>query len=181
MKKIDIWKTACAEGEPGCFPQLASYLFNSAFDRTAIMKTVDTHLDKLKDEFHSYFPNIEEMSTSLNWIRNPFMVQSASIPVRLRESLADVSTDEGLKMKFSATTLTQFWCEVGREYPDLAEHAIKELLPFGSTYLCEVTFSAMAHIKTKQRNRLDLEKSLITAVATVSPRLTKLMSGKQAH
>ncbi|KAF7644373.1 hypothetical protein LDENG_00223080 [Lucifuga dentata] len=143
------------------------------------MKTVDTHLDKLKDEFHSYFPNTAETSTTLNWIRNPFMVQSAIIPVRLQESLADVSTDEGLKVKFSATTLTQFCCDAGREYPDLAEQAIKELLPFGSTYLCEVTFSAMAHIKTKQRNRLDLEKSLITAVATVSPRLTKLMSGNR--
>ncbi|KAF7642281.1 hypothetical protein LDENG_00260860 [Lucifuga dentata] len=123
MKKIDIWKIACAERELGCFPQLTSYLFNGAFDRTAIMKTMDTHLDKLKDEFHSYFPNIEEMSTSLNWIRNPFMVQSASIPVRLQESLVDVSTDEDLKMKFSATTLTQFCCDVGREYPDLAKHA----------------------------------------------------------
>ncbi|KAJ4918461.1 hypothetical protein JOQ06_004165 [Pogonophryne albipinna] len=40
----------------------------------------------------------------------------------------------------------------------------------------------MAHIKkTKHRNRLNLENNLVTAVATISSRLTKLMREKQAQ
>ena len=67
------------------------------------------------------------------------------------------------------------------EYPELAKEALYQLQPFGSTYLCEVTFSALTHIKTKQRNRLQLERSIITAVATIQPRLQKLMSGRQVQ
>ena len=61
-----------------------------------------------------------------------------------------------------------------QEHPDLGDEALEHLLPFASTYLCEVTFSAMATIKTKQGNRLSLENSLITAVASLSPRINRL-------
>lgn len=57
----------------------------------------------------------------------------------------------------------------------------QQLLPFGSTYLCEASFSAMTLIKTKQRNRLCPEKNLITAVASLPPRMTKILSEAQAH
>ena len=93
----------------------------------------------------------------------------------------DLSSDRGMKLKHSEMTLTQFWCCAEKEYPDLANQALNELQAFGSTYLCEVTFSAMSHIKTKERNRLDLERSIITAVATIDPRLEELIRGRQVQ
>ena len=93
----------------------------------------------------------------------------------------DLSSDQGLKMIHTEKTLTEFWCDVEQEYPVLGKHALIELLPFGSTYMCEVTFSALTHIKTKQRNRLDVENSLGTAVSTLPPELSKLMKDKQAQ
>ncbi|KAJ4920278.1 hypothetical protein JOQ06_024417 [Pogonophryne albipinna] len=140
------------------------------------------HIKKLKNEFNSYFPDIDNKSSTLDWVRNPFVTCiNSSIPARLQEDLIDVSSDRSLKMRYSSTPLTQFWCGVEKEYPELGKHALNELLPFGSTYLCEVTLSAMTHIKTKHRNRLILENNLVTAVATISPRLTKLMREKQAQ
>lgn len=104
-----------------------------------------------------------------------------TVPVTLQERLVDLSSDRGLKIMFSETSLTQFWCNVEKEYPDVGKHALNDLLPFGSTYLCEVTFSAMAHIKTKQRNRLSLERNVIAAVATLHPRMQKLICDKQVQ
>jgi hypothetical protein len=37
--------------------------------------------------------------------------------------------------------------EVKNEYPEVDNAAVTSLPPFGSTYLCEKTFSAMAVIK----------------------------------
>ena len=85
----------------------------------------------------------------------------------------DLSSDRGLKIAYRQKTLTEFWCDVEKEYPELGKHALIELLPFGSTYMCEVTFSALTHIKTKQRNRLDVENSLVTAVSHTVPRPIK--------
>ncbi|XP_035850841.1 neuronal PAS domain-containing protein 3 [Sander lucioperca] len=99
----------------------------------------------------------------------------------LIEKLLDVSSDYGLQMKYENSTLTQFLVCVKKEYPELGEKALQQLLPFGSTYLCEATFSAMTLIKTKQRNRLGLEKSLITAVSSLPPRMTKILSEAQVE
>ena len=71
-------------------------------------------------------------------------------------------------------SLNEFWTFVKQEYPDLGDEALEHLLPIASTYLSKVTFSAMATIKTKQRNRLSLENSLITAVASLQPRIDGL-------
>ena len=106
-------------------------------------------------------------------MRDPFSVPEenlAALPVNLQEILLEVSTDRCLQLKLSAVSLTEFWTFVKQEHPDLGDEVLEHLLPIASTYICEVTFSAMTTIKTKQRNRLSLENSLITAVASLPPR-----------
>ena len=106
-------------------------------------------------------------------MRDPFSVPEenlSALPVNLQEILLEVSTDRSLQLKLSAVSLTEFWTFVKQEHLDMGDEVLEHLLPIASTYLCEVTFSAMATIKTKQRNRLPLENSLITAVASLPPR-----------
>uniref|UniRef100_A0A8C5E7Z6 Uncharacterized protein n=1 Tax=Gouania willdenowi TaxID=441366 RepID=A0A8C5E7Z6_GOUWI len=134
-----------------------------------LIKLVQAHLSKLCMDFNQYFQDIEKKSEGLEWVRNPFIVSEScsKLPARLQEHLMDLSCDQGLKMTYDEKTLTEFWCDVEKEYPELGKHALIELLPFGSTYMCEVTFSALTHIKTKQRNRLDVENSLVADVSTL--------------
>ena len=53
-----------------------------------------------------------------------------------------------------------FWIKVYQEKPILGGEALKALLPFATTYLCEAGFSALAVTKTKYRNRLQPEDDL---------------------
>ncbi|MBN3317417.1 ZBED5 protein, partial [Atractosteus spatula] len=78
-------------------------------------------LKELKLNSESYFSDIKTWSAKLYWVRNPFTVteSSSSLPARLREHLMDVSLDRGLKMKHAEKTLTQFRCDVEKEYPEL--------------------------------------------------------------
>ena len=64
----------------------------------------------------------------------------AALPVNLQEILLEISTDRGLQLKLSGVSLTEFWTFVKQEHPDLGDEALEHLLPFASTYLCEVTF-----------------------------------------
>ena len=110
-------------------------------------------------------------------MRDPFSVSEenlAALSVNSQEILLEISTDRGLQLKLIGVSSTEFWTFVKQEHPDLVDEALEHLLPFASTYLCEVTFSAMATIKTKQRNRLSIQNSLITAVASLPPRIDRL-------
>ncbi|KAJ4926504.1 hypothetical protein JOQ06_008677 [Pogonophryne albipinna] len=150
-KKLKLWERKCDEGDVSCFPLLNAHLATTAVTRGPVVKLVQAHLSKLCTDFSHYFQDIENKSERLDW------------------------------MAYAEKSLTEFWCDVEKEYPELGKHALIELLPFGSTYLCEVTFSALTHIKTKQRNRLDVETRLVTAVSTLPPELSKLMKDKQAQ
>ena len=66
------------------------------------------------------------------------------------KQLLDISNDDSLETTFETLTLPVFWTQVTAVYPDIASTALKSLLPFPTTYLCEVRFSAVTATKTTQ-------------------------------
>ena len=99
----------------------------------------------------------------------------------MEDKLLELAADEGLKRSFETSTLASFWIQVKTEYPKLSEIALKTLLPFPTTYLCETGFSTMSVIKTKYRNCLDIHSPMRVALSSIEPRLNKLTNKKQAH
>ena len=59
--------------------------------------------------------------------------------------------------------------------------AIKTLLPFLSTYLCEVGFTTMTYLKGKCRNPLNIYALLRVTLSSIELQLDKLIEKKQAH
>ena len=147
---------------------------------------VSSHLRVLRQEFKRYFPSAEDPRTSKKWIRNLFSFISfkpgdSTLPVRQEDQLLDIANDGSLKCIFHTTTLPIFWLKVLPEYPDLVIKALKALLPFPTSYLCEFGFSVMAATKTKPRNRLDVRDTLWVSLSTMIPRWECLMAAKQAQ
>ena len=68
-----------------------------------------------------------------------------------------------------------------KEYPLICKKAILVLLPFASSYLCEIGLSTVATLKTKYRSRLNFESDLRVAVSDLNPRFDKLCFKKKAH
>jgi len=62
--------------------------------------------------------------------------------------------------KMSKVTLAHCWLSVETEFPHLAKKAVKVLIAFTSTYLCEWGFSALTLIKSKCQSRLQPEYDL---------------------
>ena len=85
------------------------------------------------------------------------------------------------------------WLSRGRVYyasfpnetfPNIRKHAMKMSTVFGSTYICEQTFSRMKLKKNQTRSRLSdqhLHQSLRLAVTGMEPDINLLTSQKQAH
>lgn len=133
QKKAKLWKTACAQGTFTCFPQVDAFLSSEDVNRAPLKAVIMGHLTNLIQDFHSYVPNMEEKSAQLDWVRNPFLLSEAKrskLPLSYEEKLLELSSDRGFQMKFSTSTLTQFWVFVKQAHPDLGQKALEHLLPF---------------------------------------------------
>ena len=144
------------------------------------------HLEQLTEAVDKYFPSLS--TEKLDWIVSPFeladMAEELEFTAIERDEFLDMSADSTLKVKFekSDMTLAAFWYGTSGEYPNLAKKAISLILPFSTSYLCEQAFSAMATIKSKQRNRLlSLEDDMRVALSTIRPDIKSLCSKHQSQ
>ncbi|XP_028666310.1 protein FAM200A-like [Erpetoichthys calabaricus] len=166
--QLDMYPNGCHEGQ-----QL------DAAGKHVMKKMITTHLNKLLERFNDYFPKKQRDD---DWIRDPFEInmESAMLPSNEESQLVEPSCDCTLKKKFMEVSLFQFWCStLMGEYPCLATRAVKILLPFSTTNLFECGFSALVQLKTKHRNRLDIEYDLAVALSTVTPEFETLVRSKK--
>ncbi|CAH1378462.1 unnamed protein product [Tenebrio molitor] len=85
---------------------------------------------------------------TMSWICNPFQDNIATeMSTKACEELIDLSEDKSLKNTFDRKQLSKFWLSVADTYPYLFDEAMKVLLPFTTSFLFELGFSAMVHIK----------------------------------
>ncbi|XP_025411535.1 protein FAM200A-like [Sipha flava] len=100
-----------------------------------------------------YFPSL--VFNEYDWVCNPFAITSDVISHLVeQEQLLELQSDRSLKLKFNELKLFQFRSFIKIEYPIITEIAINILLPFSTTYLCELGFFALTNIKNKKRERL---------------------------
>ena len=177
MGKLILWQEALEQGSMEMFP-LASAAPQAARERALFAE----HLQILKDRFERYFPHVADIE-DFDWIRDPFNQESSTekLILREREECAELRMDRTMKLKFSELPLDEFWLASASEYPTISSHAIKQLLLFPTTYLCELAFSTLVYMKSNRRSRLSVEQDLRVALSSVPPRIKKICEQRQAH
>ena len=116
-------------------------------------QSILNHVQDLTQWCDKYFSEDTD-SQKYDWILSPFTASSTRyLSAELIEALDDLSSDCGLKIAFDITrSLAKFWISVEKKYPQLSEAAMIVLLPFGTTYICEITFSALSYIKNTDQD-----------------------------
>ena len=142
--KLELWVRRLNKGIFDMFQTLAVFL-NETEPEPSLSQLIRDHLSMLLKEFDRYFPATKDPRNGKEWIRNPFVNKPGefTMPVEKEVQLIEIKNDGGLKSMFETLTLTEFWIKVMGKYPEIATTAIKCLLPFPTSYLCEVGFSAM--------------------------------------
>ena len=121
-----------------------------------VKKHILEHLSGIQKTFSEYFPS---QTDNFSCVKNPFAESSdaETLSIKEKENLIDISTDTILETTFRQIEIVTFWIQLLDEYPKNSERAVKVLMPFLTTYLCERSFSLYIVIKTKYRNKLDAE------------------------
>jgi hypothetical protein len=149
-----------------------------------VQQNVLQHLKKLKNEFNRYFPEYNDLETNgiRSMIRNPFIIKINEVSDNNQENLIELQNDRNCKDTFeSGMNIEEFCCKKTIAYPKLREIALRYLVMFSTTYLCEQGFSGLLYIKNKQRNRLDPTKDLRIALSSINPRISLLVNEMQAQ
>ena len=92
-----------------------------------------------------------------------------------RDNLIDLRARKLLHIEFNATSLEQFWCSQQHSYQSLAKQAITTLIPFATTYLSEAAFLTFVTMKTKHKNRLDVQHDMRVALSKTKPQFSVLV------
>jgi len=110
------------------------------------------HLTTLEEKFNCYFPSLK--TDEYDGVRNPFIESSSNTGLLLceEEKLACISSDRGLTIKHVEVPIDTFWIAVKEEYPSLAKKALTILMQFSTSYLCELGFSTLHNIKSKNES-----------------------------
>ena len=95
--------------------------------------------------------------------------------------LNDLSSDLTLKSIYNPNSLISFWVQARSEFPLLGCKALRVLVPFATSYLCEAGFSTVATIKSKYRGKIDIERDLRVAISSIEPQFNKMREEQQAH
>ena len=147
-KKLQHRAGLLESGKMDMFSDLNDFLEENELSQNIVKQSILNHLQNFTQWFDKYFPE-DTHPQKYGWILSPFTVSSwRYLLAELIEALHDLSSDRSLKIAFdNQRSLTEFWISVEKEYLQLSEAAMIVLLPFGTTYLCEMTFSALSYIE----------------------------------
>ena len=71
----------------------------------------------------------------------------------MQDEFTELRNDSTANDLLQEKTLTELWCDIRHSYPNVALLSLRVLVPFASTYLCEVFFQLFC--KLKQRQEID--------------------------
>ena len=143
-----------------------------------VSNTASEHLNRFETNFKQYFTSD---FSSYAWIRNPFSV--SVVPSMFsgpqKEEFIELSCNNTPKSKLDRFC-TNFSIKARAEYPDISKAALRVLIPYAASYMCEAGFSAVAILKTKYRLKLDVEREMRVAISNITPRFEVLCRNKRA-
>ena len=176
--KIDVWVLSI---EKGYYTDFQNFNSLGGTKEIQINKLIINHLTSLKSELKRYFPHLGNFDTSL--ISNPFKYNPQLIPDTIRDEFIDMVNSTRFKLLFADVSkkelaIETFWSNVAFSFPSIGEYVIRVILPFGSSYLCEQSFSVLTNIKDKLRSKIDVKHQLICAISKIEPRIKKLADKK---
>ena len=77
--------------------------------------------------------------------------------------------------------LDAFSIDIDKSHPSIGQRAVDLILQFTTSYICEAGFSAVASLKSKYRNRLDIGPEIRAAIFKLEPRFDLLCESHRAH
>ncbi|UYV63591.1 CUL1 [Cordylochernes scorpioides] len=124
-------------------------------------------LSALKINFDTRFSDFDAIANQIKIFQNPFDADIETLAPELQMEMIDLQCSDIIKNKYENSSLLEFYKSLPlTQFDNLHKFARGLFSVFGTTYLCEKTFSKMKYTKNVYRSKLTDEhlKSLLIIV-----------------
>ncbi|GFQ99871.1 proteinral transcription factor ii-i repeat domain-containing protein 2a [Trichonephila clavata] len=139
-------------------------------------------LSALKINFDTRFLDFDAIANQIKIFQNPFDTDIEILAPELQMEMIDLQCSDIIKKKYQNSSLLEFYKSLPlTQFDNLHKFARGLFSVFGTTYLCEKTFSKMKYTKNFYRSKLTdehLKSLLIIGTSKISPQLQTIVSGK---
>ncbi|UYV73417.1 EPM2AIP1 [Cordylochernes scorpioides] len=144
------------------------------------------NLSALKINFDTRFSDFDAIANQIKIFQNPFDADIETLAPELQMEMIDLQCSDIIKNKYENSSLLEFYKSLPlTQFDNLHKFARGLFSVFGTTYLCEKTFSKMKYTKNVYRSKLTdehLKSLLIIGTSKISPQLQTIVGGKsQLH
>ncbi|XP_073672245.1 general transcription factor II-I repeat domain-containing protein 2-like [Paramisgurnus dabryanus] len=137
-------------------------------------------IEDLFAKFNWRFKDFTIIEKDMHVFASPFSVDPVDVAHELQQELIDLQCDDELQFRHQQLSQIDFYRQLNKEkFPTLQALAKRMLSCFGSTYICEQTFSIMNLNETRLRSRITdahLRDVIRVATTAVKPDLTNRSS-----
>ena len=143
------------------------------------MKKYNNIIVSLDNEFGRRFADFQQLSEEFDIVSSPLTFDTENAPGNIQLELIELQCDSTLKEKFKTERIDRFYALLNKsKFVNLKKMAMKLLVLFGSTYICEQTFSTMNINKSKLRSNLtdtNLQSLLRISTSNILPDIKQLV------
>ncbi|XP_029638090.1 protein ZBED8-like [Octopus sinensis] len=142
--KLELWHSKLDRKNFASFPLLNLFIdVNELQVDDDIVELMKQYVSIPGREISFYFSDLHNFDKYSRFIRNPFVLSVSDLPTEdnlIQEQFIDLVDNGGAIFFFRKMYCSDFGIEMARSYPDVAKMALKVLMPFPSTYECEMRF-----------------------------------------
>ena len=179
LLKLDMWIRRTESEALEHFSELHKWMISTARE-CSFQKEILQSLLQLRRSLNKYFESDASEIKSLEWVQLPFGASSLDMlddeDFVAKEEFISLRCDPTVKNEYESNSLSSFWVARLSEYPNVAAKAVAVLTAFPTTWQCEAAFSTIHNMKSKRRNRLDVQRIVRPALSTIQPNLQLLLS-----
>uniref|UniRef100_A0A674JUH9 SPIN-DOC-like zinc-finger domain-containing protein n=1 Tax=Terrapene triunguis TaxID=2587831 RepID=A0A674JUH9_9SAUR len=181
--KLKLFRSQLSKGEMCHFPTCAQRIPQNK--HAELGEKYAKHINLLIEEFDRRLTLSKDDDIQLKLIEDPFSVDPEEVTQDLQLEVIELQCSAVYRNKHRESSLWDFYKSLDDEkYKNLIEVALKTFSIFGSTYICEQTFSIMNMNKNKQRSSLTddhFEDIMKISTSNMTPEYDKLVAEKRCN
>ena len=92
-----------------------------------------------------------------------------------------MKNDSSCQDMFEAFPVSNFWLKMALFYPEISKTALKKAIAIQLYMAMRICLLTLLNVKTKQRNRLEIEQDICCSLSSREPRIKNFVANMKAH